>query len=66
MIGGNQFSIAGGAPGGKISWQVTGIRHDKYAEENRIPVEEVKLGNEKGKLLYGGEKVVMEARGGKE
>ena len=35
----NQFSIAGGAPGMKVSWQVTGIRNDKYARENRIQVE---------------------------
>ena len=26
----NHFTIAGGAPGGTISWQVTGIRHDPY------------------------------------
>jgi hypothetical protein len=24
----NRFKIAGGRPGGKVSWQVTGIRHD--------------------------------------
>ena len=38
----NMFKIAGGTPGLKVSWQVTGIRHDTYAEENRIPVEEYK------------------------
>ena len=26
----NQFFIAGGAPGGEVSWQVTGVRHDPY------------------------------------
>ncbi len=26
----NQFSIAGGVPGGRVSWQVTGVRHDPY------------------------------------
>ena len=51
-INGNRFRIAGGAPGGKISWQVTGIRHDPYAETNRIPVEEVKPANEQGTYLY--------------
>jgi hypothetical protein len=50
-IVGNKFSIAGGAPNGKISWMVTGIRHDTYANEHRIPVEEVKPAGEKGKLL---------------
>jgi hypothetical protein len=38
-ISGNRFQIAGGAPGMKVSWQVTGIRHDPYAEANRIEVE---------------------------
>jgi hypothetical protein len=35
----NQFRIAGGKANSKVSWQVTGIRHDKYSEENRIEVE---------------------------
>jgi hypothetical protein len=38
----NKFKIAGGKPGLKISWQVTGIRHDPFAEKYRIPVEEDK------------------------
>jgi|GEM_PF-1434149 len=33
------FKIQGGIPNGKISWQITGIRHDPFAEKNRIPVE---------------------------
>ncbi len=32
----NRFAVAGGAPGGKISWQITGIRHDPYIEANPI------------------------------
>ena len=50
-INNNQFKIAGGNPGMKVSWQVTGIRHDAYAEKNRIPVEEMKKGDEVGKYL---------------
>lgn len=50
-IAGNKFRVAGGAPNGKISWQVTGIRHDTYAREHRIPVEELKPANERGTLL---------------
>ncbi|MBO9563997.1 MAG: hypothetical protein J7621_14535 [Niastella sp.] len=50
-ISGNRFSISGGAPNGKISWQVTGIRHDAYAREHPIVVEEVKPANEQGTLL---------------
>ncbi|MCX7737619.1 MAG: hypothetical protein N2319_13035 [Candidatus Kapabacteria bacterium] len=41
----NKFKIAGGKPGMKISWQVTGVRHDKWAEENRIQVEQQKFPN---------------------
>ena len=38
-IEGNRFKIAGGIAEMKVSWQVTGIRHDPYAEANRIQVE---------------------------
>ena len=41
-IANNQFKIAGGNPGMKVSWQVTGIRHDKWALENKRPVEQWK------------------------
>ena len=41
-VSGNQFKIGGGRPGMKISWQVTGIRKDAFANEHRIPVEENK------------------------
>lgn len=50
-IAGNRFRIAGGAPGGKISWLVTGVRHDAYANAHRIPVEEPKPVNERGTYL---------------
>ena len=45
----NHFVIAGGQPGMKVSWQVTGIRKDPYAEQNRIQVEVDKPANERGK-----------------
>ncbi len=48
----NRFKIAGGLPGKKVSWQVTGIRHDPYAEQNRIPVEVDKPEDERGHYLY--------------
>jgi hypothetical protein len=51
-IAGNQFQIAGGEPGLKVSWQVTGIRHDPWAEANRIPVEEPKTGVEQGTYIH--------------
>ncbi len=51
-ISGNQFTIAGGVPGMEVSWQVTGIRHDRFAEANRIQVEVDKSADERGKYLH--------------
>ena len=48
----NSFRIAGGRPGMEVSWQVTGIRHDAYANAHRIVVEEQKPEQEKGHYLY--------------
>jgi len=48
----NRFQIAGGKPGMKVSWQVTGIRQDVYANAHRIPVEEMKPESERGYYLY--------------
>jgi trimeric autotransporter adhesin len=48
----NTFKIAGGKPGMEVSWQVTGIRHDAYANAHRIQVEVEKEGVEKGLYLY--------------
>lgn len=50
-IKGNSFRIAGGIPGQKVSWQVTGIRHDAYADAHRIVVETDKPAREKGPAL---------------
>jgi hypothetical protein len=47
----NRFQIAGGTAGLKVSWQVTGIRHDAYAEANRIVVEEDKPPGKRGTYL---------------
>ena len=51
-IAGNQFTIKTDKPNVKVSWQVTGIRHDPYADAHRIPVEETKPPDERGKYLY--------------
>ena len=51
-IAGNQFRIAGGVSGRKVSWQVTGIRHDAFANANRIHVEEMKPDGAVGTYLY--------------
>jgi len=50
-ISGNRFQIAGGDPGMKISWQVTGIRHDPVAQAGRIEAETMKPASERGKYL---------------
>ena len=49
-ISGNRFQIAGGAPGVRVSWQVTGIRHDPYAKTYPTPVELKKA--QPGTYLY--------------
>ena len=51
-IAGNQFKIGGGIAGRKVSWQVTGIRHDAYANAHRIPVEELKPTAAMGTYLH--------------
>jgi hypothetical protein len=38
----NRFRIAGGRAFAHVSWQVTGVRQDAYANEHRIRVEEEK------------------------
>jgi len=48
----NRFLVAGGVPSMQASWQVTGIRHDAYAEAHRIPTEEDKPAGERGTYLY--------------
>jgi len=51
----NQFTIGGGVAGGKVSWQVTGIRHDPYILANPV-INEVEKGPgqpvKKGECLY--------------
>ncbi len=51
-ISGGQFRIGGGKPGLEVSWQVTGIRQDAYANAHRIPVEEEKPAAERGHYLH--------------
>ena len=51
-ISDNRFTIAGGKPGMEVSWQVTGVRQDPYANAHRIPVEQDKRPAERGKYLY--------------
>jgi hypothetical protein len=47
----NRFKIAGGTAGLRVSWQVSGVRHDPYAVANPIVVEEDKAPEEVGRYL---------------
>ena len=48
----NRFTIRTSAPVTTVSWQVTGIRTDAYAEMNRIEVEEMKPDHERGYYVH--------------
>ena len=48
----DQFKVGGGRAGMKISWQITGIRQDAWANAHRIPVEEMKNDRERGYYLH--------------
>jgi hypothetical protein len=48
----NRFAIKTDKPRVKVSWTVTGVRQDVYANAHRIPVEEDKSTKERGKYLH--------------
>jgi hypothetical protein len=48
----HRFRIAGGRAGMKVSWQVTGVRHDAYARAHPLRVEEEKPAAERGRYLH--------------
>ncbi len=48
----NRFTIQSQKPHARISWQVTGIRHDRFANANRIKVVLPKPRAEQGKYLH--------------
>jgi len=47
-IANNRFTVRTDKPNVKISWQVTGIRQDAWANAHRIPTEQLKPANERG------------------
>lgn len=51
-IKGNVFTLRTSHPNVEVSWQVTGVRKDAWAERNRIPVEQEKPDYEKGLYLH--------------
>jgi hypothetical protein len=48
----NRFKIAGGSPGSKVAWQVTGVRQDAWAKAHPAPVEEKKNAKDRGRYLH--------------
>ncbi len=51
-VANNQFTISGGISGMRVSWLVTGVRKDAFANANRIPVEYSKPASEIGTYLH--------------
>jgi hypothetical protein len=47
-----RFRIRTTKPHVKVSWQVTGVRHDAWANAHRIPTEEAKPESEQGHYLH--------------
>ncbi|OGG79638.1 hypothetical protein A3A39_02325 [Candidatus Kaiserbacteria bacterium RIFCSPLOWO2_01_FULL_54_13] len=54
----NRFTIAGGEPNGRVSWQVTGNRHDPFILANPLQVE---VSKGPGELVNVGEYLFPEA-----
>jgi len=48
----NRFVIRTSSPGIDVSWQVTGVRRDAFANKNRVQVEENKSERERGYYLH--------------
>jgi hypothetical protein len=51
-ISNHQFRIGGGKPGMKVSWQVTGLRHDAWTKAHVQTVEQEKPAEERGYYLH--------------
>jgi hypothetical protein len=51
-ISDNHFKIAGGKPGGKVSWQVTAVRRDAYAKAYPLIVEQAKNDRDRGYYIH--------------
>jgi len=51
-LSGGKFVIAGGQAGQTISWQVTGVRQDRWAKANPLVVEAPKARQHRGKYVH--------------
>ena len=48
----HSFRIAGGSAGLEVSWQVTGVRHDAFAQANPLVVEQDKSARQRGYYIH--------------
>lgn len=48
----NRFKVAGGNPGLKVSWQISGVRRDAWATANPVRTEEDKADADRGRYLH--------------
>lgn len=48
----NRFSIGGGQPGQRVSWQIGGVRQDAFAKANPLAVEVAKPDHERGMYTF--------------
>ena len=48
----NHFVIRTNAPNVEVSWTVTGVRQDAYAEKHRVQVEELKAEKDRGYYIH--------------
>ena len=62
-VEGNTFAIRTDKPNVEVSWQVTGVRHDPFAEAHRVPLEEDKPEAERGKYMHPVEHGQPQAKG---
>jgi len=51
-LSGNAFVIQTNVPNVKVSWQVTGVRQDKYADAHRVEVEVQKEPENQGRYIH--------------
>jgi len=51
-ISGNSFTIQTEKANVEVSWQITAVRNDKYAQQHRVVVEQEKSKYERGKYLH--------------
>lgn len=51
-LAGNRFRIAGGEPGGAVSWTVTALRADPWVRDHPPATEVEKVEGERGRYLY--------------